>query len=61
MKELSKQNIIITKPNKDESFVIMDAKDYVKEKDFIKETEWQLNKNDNYKRFQQNVTTTNMK
>lgn len=39
----------------------MDAKDYVKEKDFIKETEWQLNKNDNYKRFQQNVTTTNMK
>ena len=39
----------------------MDAKDYVKEKDFIKETEWQLNKNDNYKRIQQNVTTTNMK
>lgn len=39
----------------------MDAKDYVKEKDFIKETEWQFNKNDNYKRFQQNVTTTNMK
>ena len=61
MKELSKQNIIITKPNKDESFVIMDAKDYVKEKDFIKETEWQLNKNENYKRIQQNVTTTNMK
>ena len=30
-------------------------------KDFIMEAEWQLNKTNNFKRFQENVTATNMK
>ena len=56
MKELSKQeDIIITNDNKDNAFVIIDVKD------FIKEAEWQMNKTNNYKRLHENVTTANIK
>lgn len=56
MKELTKQeDIIITNDNKDNAFVIIDVKD------FIKEAEWQMNKTNNYKRLHENVTTANIK
>ena len=56
MKELTKQeDIIITNDNKDNAFVIIDVKD------FIKEAEWQMNRTNKYKRLQENVTTANIK
>ena len=56
MKELTKQeDIIITNDNKDNAFVIIDVKN------FIKEAEWQMNRTNKYKRLQQNVTTANIK
>ena len=56
MKELTKQeDIIITNDNKDNAFVIIDVKN------FIKEAEWQMNRTNKYKRLQENVTTANIK
>ena len=56
MKELSeREDIIITKANKGGAVVIVGVKGY------IKETEWQLNNTKNYRKLQEDPTTTNMK
>ena len=56
MKELSeREDIIITKASKGGAVVIMDVKDY------IKETERQLNNTENFKKLQEDPTATNMK
>ena len=56
MKELSeREDIIITKAHKGGAVVIVGVKDY------IKETEWQLNNTKNYRKLQEDPTTTNMK
>ena len=56
MKKLSeREDIIITKADKGGAIVIVGVKDY------IKETEWQLNNTKNYRKLQEDPTTTNMK
>ena len=56
MKELTKrEDIIITKADKGGALVIVDVKYY------IKEAERQLNNTENYKKFQEDPTSTNMK
>ena len=56
MKELSeREDIIITKADKDDAAVIVDVKDY------IKGAEQQLNNTKNYKKRQEDQTATNMK
>ena len=56
MKELSeREDIIITKADKGGALVIVDVKDY------IKETERQLNNTENYRKLQEDPTATNMK
>ena len=55
MKKLSeREDIIITKADKGGAIVIVGVKDY------IKETEWQLNNTKNYRKLQEDPTTTNM-
>ena len=55
MKELSeREDIIITKADKVGAVVIMDVKDY------IKEAEQQLDNTKNYRKLQEDPTTTNM-
>ena len=56
MKKLSeREDIIITKADKGGAVVIVDVKDY------IKEAERQLNNTENYRKFQEDPTATNMK
>ena len=56
MKELSeREDIIITKADKDDAAVIVDVKGY------IKGAEQQLNNTKNYKKRQEDQTATNMK
>ena len=56
MKELSeREDIIITKGDKDGAVIIVDVKDY------IKEAERQLNNTENYRKLQEDPTATNMK
>ena len=56
MKELSeREDIIITKADKDGAVVIADVKDY------MKEVERQLNNTENYRKLQQDPTATNLK
>ena len=56
MTELSeREDIIITKADTGGEVVIVDVKDY------IKEAEWQLHNNENYRKLQEDPTATNMK
>ena len=55
MKELNGREDIITKANKGSATVIVGVKDC------IKEAERQLNNTENYRKLQEDLTTTNMK